>query len=152
MKNKVEMGKQYKSSTPGGLFNGADGLFNGAAFRRVLAIDCAGDCPVAIELEDGSILTFTEDGYYFADRRQDYYDLIEVSPYADFKTDERVMISNDGVYWHRRHFDKEMDGVAYCFEYGRTSWTIGDRESYDDCESYPWNFCRRPTEEELKEK
>jgi len=138
MKTKVEIGKQYKSIAP-------DGLFNGAAFRRVLAIDCAGDSPVVIELENGSILTFTEDGYYFADRRQDYYDLIEVSPYADFKTDERVMISIDGVYWHRRHFDKEMDGVAYCFEYGRTSWTI------DDCESYPWDFCRRPTEEELKE-
>ena len=71
--------------------------------------------------------------------------LIEATPYADFKTDERVMVSSDGVRWRPRYFDKEVDGVAYCFERGRTSWTI---EGYP---SEPWNYCRRPTEEELKE-
>jgi len=136
MKNKVEMGKQYKSSAP-------NGLFGGAAFRRVLAVDCAGDYPAAIELGDGRIINFTENGYFLDVKSDHQYNLIEVSPYADFKTDDKVMVSNDGIRWHPRHFDEEMYEVAWCFNEGGTSWT---REG-----SCLWNYCRRPTEEELKE-
>ena len=137
MNKKVEMGKQYKSSTPGG-------LFYGRAFRRVLAVDCVGILPVAIELDDGEVYKFTEYGYRLADNINNPYNLIEVTPYADFKKDEQVMVSENGVDWHPRHFDKEVDGVAYCFDNGRTSWT-------GDISLYPWNYYRRPTEEELKE-
>jgi len=138
MKNKVEMGKQYKSSSP-------DGLFYGRAFRRVLAVDCAGDYPVAIELADGRVEQFTEYGHYFLGNTGHQLDLIEVSPYADFKTDDKVMVSDDCVKWYKRYFGKEIDGVAYCFGEGRTSW-IGD------ISLYPWKYYRRPTEEELKER
>ena len=139
MKNKVEIGKQYKSSAP-------DGLFAGTAFKRVLAVDCAGSYPVAIELADGRIDKFTEDGYFSISKGNSAWNLIEVTPCADFKKDEQVMVSEDGVRWSPRHFDKEVEGVAYCFSDGRTFWT---NRGYS---SYPWNYCRRPTEEELKER
>jgi len=88
MNKKVEMGKQYKSSTP-------DGLFDGVAFKRVLAVDCVSAYPVAVELEDGVILRFTEDGYYYSDRMSYCHNLIEVSPYADFKTDSTWLAEHD---------------------------------------------------------
>jgi len=137
MNKKVEMGKQYKSSTPGG-------LFYGRAFRRVLAVDCVGILPVAIELDDGEVYKFTEYGYRLADNINNPYNLIEVTPYADFKKDEQVMVSMSGTDWYKRHFDKEVYGMACCFNEGRTSWTQGG--------SCLWSFCRRPTEEELKER
>jgi len=136
MKNKVEMGKQYKSSEPAG-------LFDGIAFRRVLAVDCIGKYPVAIEFENGEILRYTEDGYWRVDNLNNSYNLIEVTPYDDFKTDDKVMVSMSGTDWYKRHFDKEVYGMACCFNEGRTSWTQGG--------SCLWSFCRRPTEEELKE-
>jgi len=141
MNKKVEMGKQYKSSAP-------DGLFHGVAFRRVLGIDCTGNYPVAIEIENGEVLKFTEDGYFSVSKGNSVWDLIEVSPYADFKTDDRVMVSDDRAKWSKRYFYKEIDGAAWCFDNGVTSWTW----THQYYGASKWKYCRRPTEEELKEK
>ena len=70
-------------------------------------------------------------------------DLIEVSPYEDFKKDDKVMVSRNGTEWVKRYFSHEENGVPYTFPDGMTSWsgysTVG------------WEFCRKPTQEELGE-
>lgn len=60
------------------------------------------------------------------------------------KKDDRVLVSNDGDYWVKRHFkkyDPEKD-VAYAYEYGLTSWT-----TYDDNDVVGWTYAKLPEEE-----
>lgn len=71
------------------------------------------------------------------------FDLVEVSPYEDFKKDDKVMVSRDGTKWIKRYFSHEENGVPYIFNNGNTSWS----SRY----SKAWEFCRKPTQEELGE-
>ncbi len=116
---KIEMGKQYKSSAP-------DGLFAGSKFRRIIAIDCNGLYPVLVELDNGYLHKFTADGQCFFNE-QSSYDLIEITPYSDFKRGDPIMVSNDGIKWIHRHFSQTNGYLGY-------------------------TFCRHPTPEELAER
>ncbi len=69
-------------------------------------------------------------------------DLIEVSPYEDFKKDDKVMVSQNGEIWYKRYFSHvNVEGIPYCFGDGMTSW---NSEYTTD-----WEYCRKPTQEEL---
>ena len=69
-------------------------------------------------------------------------DLIEVSPYDDFKIDDPVMVSLNGVYWERGYFaGVNTKGMPTAFDSGSTSWS-----AFAACN---WIYCRRPTQEEL---
>lgn len=70
-------------------------------------------------------------------------DLIEVSPYEDFKKDDKVMVSSDGQQWYKRYFAYELEGIAYCWNDSMGSWTADKVVS--------WSFCRKPAQEELGE-
>lgn len=41
----------------------------------------------------------------------------------DAKVDTKILVSNDGENWCRRHFAKIKDGILYAWENGSTSWT-----------------------------
>lgn len=70
-------------------------------------------------------------------------DLIEVSPYEDFKKDDKVMVRDyEDFTWNKRYFAYEKAGKVYCFENGQDSWT-------SDNQVTSWNYCRKPTQEEL---
>ena len=135
---KIEMGKQYKSSSP-------DGLFDGRKFRRVISIDCAGDFPVVVEISTGMLITFTSDGRY-RNGTTNPYDLIEVTPFSDFKRGDPVMVSNNETFWNPCHFSHELDGKVFCFVNGESLW------STNNYTVEAWKHCRRPTPEELKER
>lgn len=139
---KIEMGKQYKSSAPNGLFEFKD---ERAAFDRVLTVDAAEPYSVYIQLNNKAVICFTSDGYYI-DGQRHIYDLIEVTPYSDFKRNEPVMV-RDGDVWRRRHFSHEKDGIAHCYFSGQSQWTQDS-----DIEVLAWKHCRRPTPEELAER
>lgn len=90
------------------------------------------------------VLTFTSDG-----RGGNYdhqCDLIEISPYDDFKVDDPVMVSDFGRLWTKRYFyGVDENGRPMTFCDGRTRWTA------EGCGPTRWNHCRRPTPEELGE-
>ena len=92
--------------------------------------------------------TFTSNGFEVTTESESNYDLIEVTPYDDFKIDEPVMVRyNDYSEWERYHFAKvTSDGLPMTFAKGCTSWT--QNTSYG---LTPWAECRRPTKEELGE-
>ena len=73
-------------------------------------------------------------------------DLIELSPYDDFKVDDKVMVSRDGEVWFKSYFaGVDKSGNPTVFDGGSTSWSKTD---YDPTS---WKYCRRPTAEELGE-
>lgn len=132
MKMKIEIGKRYK-------------LTDGTLVRRVLAVD-SNFCglPVIAELYDGSIRYFTAEGKSL---HLSFRDLVEVSELDDFKIDEPVMVRNfTGNPWAKRYFaGVSKDGEPQTWPNGATSFST----SYEAVIVSTWNYCRRPTEEEL---
>ena len=141
---KIEMGKQYKSSAPDGLFKAAG---KRVEFDRILTIDAKLPYPVWMQLKDGTVMSLTGNGYFFAstDGIPDLLPaLIEVTPYSDFNRGEPVMVSDD-TRWIHRHFSHELNGQAFCFSNGESPWTTTNSP-------VSYKFCRRPTPEELAER
>ena len=112
---------------------------------RILCIDADGVYPVIAQINGEEIGTYTSAGTYL---NHTFKDLIEVTPYDDFKIDDKVMVSQDGVQWFKRYFAgvytyRSGYQTASAFEYGATSWSeAGDTTNY-------WKYCRKPTAEEL---
>ena len=48
----------------------------------------------------------------------------EVIDWSKVPVDTKVLVSDDGKGWGRRHFAKYEDGKVYCFNDGYTSFTI----------------------------
>jgi hypothetical protein len=48
----------------------------------------------------------------------------EVIDWSKIPVDTKVLVSEDGKEWNRRHFAKYEDGKVYCFNSGYTSFTI----------------------------
>lgn len=132
--NKIDMNKKYRTRCGYPV--------------RILCVDVNNANPVvaAITFPDGLdvIHTFSCAGAGI----NIYMDLIEVSPWEDFKKDDKVMVSEDGEEWLRRYFAYEKDDVAYIYRNGATSWTSGGA---DEEWITTWNYCRKPTKEELGE-
>lgn len=69
--------------------------------------------------------------------------LDEVPP---FRVDDPIMVrDNETSQWERRHFARFKDGIAWAYVSGRTSW------SSEVSGGIPWEFYRRPTDEELND-
>lgn len=126
---KIEMTKTYKTKS---------GLP-----VRILCVDRLNTLYPVVALVSDTVIEFRSDGV--SDRWVEKLDLVEVSPYDDFKIDEPVMVrgAND-MDWRRMYFAGiDKDGYAAVWDCGATSWTArGGRHSCFEC--------RRPTEEELK--
>lgn len=68
------------------------------------------------------------DGIYFSydDYKDCVLDLIEVTPYADFKVDDKVLVlaSKNNTVWYKRYFaGLDDDGNPVVFSNGLTSWS-----------------------------
>lgn len=128
--NKISMGKKYKTRS---------GLP-----VRVLCIDVDDELyPVVAIIKNKfgeASYQFTSSGGLYVEVDSEY-DLIGTSPYEDFKKDDKVMVSAIGDRWTKRYFAYEKDGKAYCYADGGDSWAT--------TAVVPWNFCRKPTQEEL---
>ena len=101
---------------------------------------------VVYKWEDRYLCVALKDGQAF------YTDADRLSPhnlYADFKIDDLVMVRNgnaDNIWnpWRPHHFAGVNEkGEALAWSGGCTSWTA-------EGESAQWDFCRKPTEEELQ--
>lgn len=132
----IEMGKKYKTRS---------GLP-----VRILCNDFKGDTykviAAAYNQETGceSIISVSSIGSYIVDE-ENPLDLIEVTPYEDFKEDDLCVVWNGKDKKVFRYFHKiNSRGKAVCFCFGQTSFHTSDVT--------PWEFCRKPTEEEIKTK
>lgn len=91
-----------------------------------------------------SVISFTETGE-FIENEKGRFDLLEVTPYEDFKEDDLCVVWNTGEEKSFRYFHKaNKSGKASCFTFGKTSFTTDVVTS--------WEFCRKATEEEIKTK
>ena len=131
------MGKKYKQR-------------NGAPVR-VLCID--NGCPtypVVAATEEGALFMYTAEGKFHSDTNLlSGIDLVEDTPYADFKVDDKVMVRDaDHHTWNRRYFSHiNSEGFPVCFSEGVTSWVAAASSFH----STFWKQCRKPTAEELGE-
>lgn len=91
--------------------------------------------------------TYHDDGRVRLDKQPSQHDLVELSPFDQFKIDDLVMVRDyDNEPWNHRYFaGVDEKGRAKAWKNGQTSWTIEDRDDYST-----WDECRRPIQEELK--
>lgn len=83
------------------------------------------------------IRAYSKTGQCFIDE-DSALDLIEVQPWEDFKIDDPVLVSDDGLNWEKGHFaGLDEEGNPLTFPYGGTSW------SSDGCE-FVWEYCKKP--------
>ena len=130
--NKIEMGKKYRTR-------------GGVKVNRVLCVDRRdGAYPVVVELELGEIEVYTTEGQAIYNNDSEHYlDLVEVSPYEDFKVDDPVMVSNNETFWGKAHFaGVNSEGKPMAYINGKTSWSTGG------C-ARVWEYCRKPAAEEI---
>ena len=114
---------------------------------RILCVDRNDpEYPVValINGKDSECLTsFSSKGMFVDESTKHDFDLVEVSPYEDFKKDDKVMVSEDGIIWYKRYFSHATVKGAYVFDNGNTSWTEPNGDTTN------WLYCRKPTQEEL---
>lgn len=129
----IEMGKKYRCR---------DGMP-----ATVLAVGLNAQLPVVFVRHSSpneNVICVSADGLWGT--MPSGIDLVEIGPYDDFKIDEKVMVSHGGIAWFKRHFaGVDEDGQPTAFDNGSTRWSKPD---YDPTR---WNYCRRPTPEELGE-
>lgn len=132
-KKPIEMGKKYRTR---------DGRE-----VRVLCIDRNNGVFSVVALVGGReyVEAFTKFGEYWGDGHASNNDLVEVSPFEDFKIDDPVMVRFCDGGWYRRYFaGVSEDGEALAWDNGGTSWSSD--KVYDKS---AWPQCRKPTAEEL---
>jgi hypothetical protein len=133
--NEIEMNKKYRTR---------DGRP-----ARVICVDAKGAQPVIalVPHGDGESIIRTSLAAKFYPNKECELDLIEVTPYDDFKIDEPVMVrchEDAANLWVKRYFAGVMSGQPSTWDFGATSW------SADNGNRSRWDECRRPTPEELK--
>ena len=64
----------------------------------------------------------------------------EVVDWSWVPVDTKVLVSDDGKEWNRRHFAKYEDGKVYCFNDGYTSFTIVNYAYLSN--ATPWEYCK----------
>lgn len=101
---------------------------------------------IGVDADCELILTWDKNGSFLNSKNLDEYDLIEISPYEDFKVDDLCVVKDYCGNHFFRYFAKEMEGIAYCFQNGKTSVT-GCNELLTQ-----WPTCRKATPEEIATK
>ncbi len=131
----IEMGKKYKTRS---------GLP-----VRILCNDFKNDTYTVIaavydqETNLESTISVSSTGSYIEDE-ENSLDLIEVTPYDDFKEDDLCVVWKEKNNKFFRYFSHAENGTAKCFALGCTSYTTVNTAI--------WSNCRKATEEEIKTK
>jgi hypothetical protein len=96
--------------------------------------------PIIGYTDDSAVpMGWTRDGQYITTATS-ALDLVEVRPYEDWEIDDRIEVSADGIYWHKRHFAGiANDGIPMTWNAGLSSWT----EEYNGGK-VPWKYARKP--------
>jgi len=112
---------------------------------RIACVNAGSNAPVVAVVNDETMVYAADGRFFSAIQRESVWDLIEVSPFADFKIDDPVMVrDSDGHAWQPRYFAGiNPIGTPQTFSFGNTKWTNKDSALMQ------WQQCRHPTAEEL---
>lgn len=85
------------------------------------------------------------ESYGYIESEMHIFDIVngefeEVMDWSKVPVDTKVLVSNDGKEWSRRHFAEYKDGKVYCFNSGVTSFTV--KESYFLNEKVSWGYAK----------
>ena len=85
------------------------------------------------------------ESYGYIESEMHIFDIVngefeEVMDWSKVPVDTKVLVSNDGKEWNRRHFAEYKDGKVYCFNSGVTSFTV--KESYFLNEKASWEYVK----------
>ena len=85
------------------------------------------------------------ESYGYIESEMHIFDIVngefeEVMDWSKVPVDTKVLVSDDGKEWNRRHFAKYEDGKVYCFNDGYTSFTIVDYAYLSN--ATPWEYCK----------
>ena len=101
-----------------------------------------------IELEKSELpnCDFQVKEYIWYFKKEWLEDIKEDIDFSKIEKDTPVMVwDNEDNPPEKRYFAEYKDGKKYCYNDGRTSWTIYNVDGVTE-----WNYLRLPTEEELK--
>lgn len=75
----------------------------------------------------------------FADKWQciDIGEYLDIVDWDKVKIDTRVLVSDDGINWYKRHFARYTCGRVYTWGYGSTSWSKGNASDVA-----PWRYAK----------
>lgn len=132
--NVVSMDKKYKT-------------MDGRSVR-IICTDRKGDeYSVVALVNDGNFehaKSYTAEGFFWSSDEESRHDLVEVTPYEDWKVDDLIMVRDSDVEkWIPRYFAGVRDGVLYAWNNGYTSYTANGGHTN-------WCQARKPTAEELE--
>lgn len=136
--NKIDINKQYRTVSGNKVEILKTGVSN--LYWSVAALITS---PTGVQYLE----TYHDDGRVRLDKQPSENDLVEISPFDQFKIDDLVMVRDyKERTWNRRYFaGVDEKGRAKAWDAGTTSWSVEDRDDYSS-----WDECRRPTPEELK--
>ena len=85
------------------------------------------------------------ESYGYIESEMHIFDIVngefeEVMDWSKVPVDTKVLVSDDGKEWIRRHFAKYEDGKVYCFNDGYTSFTIVNHAYLSNATS--WEYCK----------
>jgi hypothetical protein len=81
-----------------------------------------------------------DDGTYLISNKESCLDLIEVSPYADFEIDDKVLVWDDGEEKQKAHFAGiGSSGNPKVWIEGKTSFTGSTAQYFSYCIKYEEN-------------
>ena len=113
---------------------------------RMVCVNAGSNAPVVAVVNDETV-SYSADGRFFKSiQHESVWDLVEVSPYADFKIDEPVMVQIHPMgNWSKGYFAglKSPSVTPTIWANGSTRWSA---HCHDITRV---NECRRPTAEEL---
>lgn len=119
--SKIDMNKKYKTR------DGQD--------VRIICVDSGILHYPVVAIVGKELMMFTAYGNYKIGFEGEE-DLIEVSPYEDFKVDDKVLVSVDGDSWEKRYFAYVKNGAPWAWADGATSWSACDT-------ARKWNYCKK---------
>ena len=131
----IEMGKKYKTRSGLPVRILCNDFKNGTYTVIAVVYDQETGCESSISV--------SSTGSYIEDE-ENPLDLIEVTPYDDFKEDDLCVVWENTESKEFRYFSHEKNNLAWCFGSGGTSYTRTATTS--------WPNCRKATEEEIKTK
>ena len=110
---------------------------------EIIAVNGREPFPVIGYIGDASTIVhmWRKSGSFLEDEEESRCDLIEISPYADWEIDDKILVSDDGIVWQRKHFAGVDDaGFPMAWYSGETSWTSRGGK-------YSWKYAKKPDED-----